>query len=96
MYGTTKDPKQPGGGGAGRETKSYHVPWFQIIRQSFRNQHSTVTAQKQTHVSTEKSPEINPILCGQLTSNKESRIYSGKGQSLQQIMLGKLNSYNTK
>ena len=40
-----------------------------------------------------KSLEINPCTYGQLIYDKVARIYNGGKQSLQQVVLGKLDSY---
>ena len=40
-----------------------------------------------------ESPKINPCTYGTLFLTKEARVYNGKRQTLQQIVLGKLDSY---
>lgn len=43
-----------------QQNPRYHIPRFQGILQSSSNQNSMILTQKQTHRSTEQSPEIGP------------------------------------
>ena len=74
---------------------SYQVPWFQTILQSYGNQNSMVLAQKQTHRSMEqdREPRNKPTNIGSISLWQKRQEYTmEKGQSPQQVVLGKLDS----
>ena len=72
------------------------APWFQTILQSYSHQNSMVLAQKQKHRSMEEDRRPRNILIRLCPTNLWQRRQGctvEKRQPLQQVMLGKLDSY---
>ena len=87
----------------------HHVAWFQAILESWDHQDSMVVAQKQAHTSMEQNrePRNGPSTLWstdlqqsrkEYPKKKQSRKHriSKKRQSLQQMVLGKLDSHMQK
>ena len=82
------------------QSGGHHNATFQVVLQSCGHQDSVVLAQKQTHTdpwNRIENPEMGPQLYGQLIFDKSGKtIRWKKGQSLQKMVLGKLDSYMQK
>ena len=79
-----------------REEQSgkHHASWFQTILQSYSNQNNMVLAKKHTHRSVEQQPRNKPMHMWSINSQQRGQEYTtGKGQSLPQMVLGKLDSH---
>ena len=78
-----------------KELKWRHNPSrLQTILQSYSNQNSMVLAQKQTYGSMEQNRELRKKLTPLRSSNLQQRrqkYIMGKRQSLQQVILGKVD-----
>ena len=72
----------------------HNLSRLQTILQSYSNQNSMVLAQKQTYGSTEQNREFRKKLTHLRSSNLQQRrqkYIMGKRQSLQKVILGKLD-----
>ena len=73
-----------------------HMPWLQSILQSYSNQNGMVLAQKLIHRSMEQNgqPRYKPMHLWSINLQQRRQEYTmEKIQSLQQVVLGKLDSY---
>ena len=73
-----------------------HAPWFQTLLQSYINQNSMVLAQKETYRSMEQNrePRNKPTQLWSINLWQRRQGYTmEKRESLQYVVLGKLNSY---
>ena len=78
------------------QSRRYIPSRFQIILQSYSNQNSEVLAQKQTLGSMEQNrdPRNKPTHLWSINLQQRRQEYTmEKRQSLQQVVLGKLDSY---
>ena len=74
----------------------YNPPRLQTILQSYKNQNSMVLEEEQTHRSVEqdREPRNKPIHLWSIKLQQRRQEYTmEKRQFLQQVVLGKLNSY---
>ena len=78
-----------------KQSRRYHISWFQSRLQSYSNPNSMVLVKNSgTYPSgiKKESPGINSCIYGQLMYNKGAKDINGKTQSVQQIVLRKLDT----
>jgi len=91
LYGTTKDSDSQSNLKKAKQSWRHHKSGLQVILQSCSDQNSMVLSQKQTHRSIEQNrkPRNKPTI--NLQQNRKE-YPMGKRPSLQQMVLGKLDS----
>ena len=93
---TTKDPKLPKEFEEKTQSWRNYAPWLQTILQSYSNQNSMTLVQKQTHrwMEQNREPRNKPTHLWLINIWLRRQEYiMEKRQSLQQVILGKLDSY---
>ena len=76
----------------GGESRRHNSTRLHAILRSYSNQGTVVLAQKQTYGSMEQNREPRHLQSINLWQRRQE-YRTGKGQSLQQVVLGKLDSY---